>query len=58
MSHNKVTRKWIRPGGPQTANPGMTGQLGGQTLSKTPNAPFENNMTYIYIIWIKIIYPN
>ena len=48
MSHNKVTRKWIRPGGPQTANPGMFGQLGGQTLSKNPNAPFENNMLYYY----------
>ena len=48
MSHNKITRKWIRPGGPQTANPGMSGQLGGQTLSKIPNAASENNLSYIY----------
>ena len=49
MSHNKITRKWIRPGGPQTANPGMTGQLGGQTLSKTPNAAIKNNLYIGYM---------
>ena len=49
MSHNKVTRNRIRPGGPHTQNPGMTGPLGGLSLSKTPNAALNNNLSIGYM---------